>query len=389
MAPGAFDARSAAPRAPSNARLAAQRMKKPYLLLLVAVGFGGLFFLNRKLNQSAHYIPDAPAADTPAGGVVRESFLVGFLPVTCHLTCPVTSWVTRHSTQGTQFESQKFNDFASMKEALIARKIDATFMIAPLAMKLVSDGVPVKIVYLGHRDGSALVVGADSDIRDFEGLRGKTVAIPSRYSNQALLMHRMMAKSGMKPGDIVLKEIPPPEHPAALGAKAVDGFIVGEPHCSKAEIQGYGRILYEMRDLWPQFISCVLVVRQEVIDGRRDLVEELVRGIAASGEWLDEDREQGAQHRRDAAQVVGTQFYNQDPKLLEYVLTKPDRVSYTDLKPPKATFEEIMDLAFTTGTITKRMAFEEYCDTSFAPDLETVRLPFDRLPGLDEIGKKQ
>jgi hypothetical protein len=44
-----------------------------------------------------------------------------------------------------------------------------------------------------------------------------------------------------------------------------------------------------------------------------------------------------------------------------------------------------MDLAVATGVITKRMKFEEYCDTSFAPDLETVRLPFDRMPGLDEI----
>lgn len=357
------------------------------LVLVVLAGLAGLAVLHRALNRAPEYIPDTPSADTPEGGVVRATFQVGFLPVTCHLTCPVTSWVTRHSTRGTVFQSQKFTDFPSMKEALIARKIDATFMIAPLAMKLVSDGVPVKIVYLGHRDGSALVVGKDSPIRDFADLKGKVVAIPSRFSNQALLMHRMTKQFGMKEGDIQLKEIPPPEHPAALGAKAVDGFIVGEPHCSKAELQGFGRILYEMRDLWPNFISCVLVVRQEVIQDRRELVQELVDGIAASGEWLDEDRAEGAQHRRDAAVVVGTQFYNQDPKLLEYVLTKPDRVSYTDLKPPKDTFDEIMDLAVSTGTLPRRMAFEEYCDTSFAPDLETVDVPFDRLPGLDEISK--
>ncbi len=358
---------------------------KNKIVLGVVVIIGGLYALHHVLNQKPQYHATAPSSDVPAGGVVRQSFTVGFLPVTCHLTCPVTSWVTRHSESGTQFQAQKFTDFPSMKEALIARKIDATFMIAPLAMKLAADGVPVKIVYLGHRDGSALVVAKDSPIKDFTGLRGKTVAIPSRFSNQALLMHRMMKQNGMKDDEITLKEVPPPEHPAALGAKAVDGFIVGEPHCSKAELEGYGRILFEMRDLWPNFISCVLVVRQELINDRRELVDELVHGIAASGEWLDEDRATGAQHRKDAALVVGTQFYNQDPKLLEYVLTKPDRVSYTDLKPPKDTFDEIMDLAVTTGVITKRMRFEEYCDTSFAPDLETVRLPFDRLPGLDEI----
>lgn len=34
-----------------------------------------------------------------------------------------------------------------------------------------------------------------------------------------------------------------------------------------------------------------------------------------------------------------------------------------------------------------RIAFEEYVDTSFAPDLETVDHAFDRLPGLDKVSQ--
>jgi hypothetical protein len=30
------------------------------------------------------------------------------------------------------------------------------------------------------------------------------------------------------------------------------------------------------------------------------------------------------------------------------------------------------------------MKFEEYCDVSFAPDLETIALPCDRLPAMAE-----
>lgn len=364
-------------------------MKLKLLLAVVAV-VAGLYFVNQWLNETRkEYIPGVPANATPASGETRATFTVGFLPVTCHLTCPVTSWVTEHSDAGTVFKSQKFTDFPSMKEALIARKIDATFMITPLAMKLAADGVPVKIVYLGHRDGSALVVPADSTMKDFEDLRGKVVAIPSRFSNQNLLMHRMMKLRGMKAGDITLKELPPPEHPSALAARAIDAFIIGEPHAAKAEMEGFGRVLYQCGELWPGFISCGLVVRQEVIDQRRALVDELVRGIAASGEWLDEDVATGAQHRKDAAVVVGKMFYNQKPELLNFVLTRDtSRVKYTDLKPPKDRFEEIMDLAVEMNVIPKRMRFEDYCDTSFAPDLETVDVPFDRLPMVDEVAKQ-
>lgn len=273
-----------------------------------------------------------------------------------------------------------------MKEALAARKIDAGFLNMPLAMKMASDGQPVKIVYLGHRDGSAIIVPLYSPIQDFVGLKGKTVAIPGRYSNQNILMRRMMKQYGMKEGDIELKELPPPEHPSALAAEAIDAFIIGEPHAAKAEMDGTGRVLYQCGELWPGFISCGLAVRQEVIDERRELVDELVRGIAASGKWLDQDKDHGAQHRKDASLVVGKRYYNQKPELLEFVLTKDvTRVKYTDLKPPKGDFDEMMQLGVEMGLFPRFMPFEAYCDTSFAPDLETVPLTFDRLPGIEKV----
>jgi NitT/TauT family transport system substrate-binding protein len=363
-------------------------MKLKLLIGAIAI-LVALYFAKAKLEEKPRqYLENGPAATaTPASGEVRNQMTVGFLPVTCHLTCPVTSWVSEHSTSGTKYTAQKFTDFPSMKEALIARKIDATFMNAPLATKLVLDGVPVKIVYLGHRDGTAVMVQTDGPIQKFEDLAGKVVAIPGRFSNQNIFLHKMMREKGMPFDSMSIKEIPPPEHPSMLASGSIDAYIIGEPHAAKAEMEGYGRVLMQMRDAWPNFISCVLVVRQELIDQQRPLVLELVRGIAASGEWLDEDRETGAQHRKDAALVAAQKmFYNQPQKLLEYVLTKDvTRVSYTNLMPPKKDFDEIMELAVELGILPKRIAFEEYVDTSFAPDLETVDLPFDRLPGIEKV----
>jgi NitT/TauT family transport system substrate-binding protein len=294
--------------------------------------------------------------------------------------------VSQHSTSGTQYQAQKFTEFPSMKEALIARKIDATFMIAPMAMKLVSDGVPVKIVYLGHRDGTAVVVRTDGPIHTFEDLRGKVVAVPSRFSNQNIFLHKMMRQLGMPFESMSIKEVPPPEQPTSLAVGAIDAFIVGEPFCAKAEMEGYGRVLMQMRDAWPNFISCVLVVRQDLIEHQRPWVQELVNGIAASGKWLDEDRDTGAQHRHDAAIVAGKMFYNQPPELLDYVLTKDvTRVSFTNLAPTQANFDEIMDLAVDMEILPRRLAFAEYFDTSFLPDLEKVGNGIDRLPGVQKV----
>ena len=90
---------------------------------------------------------------------------VGFLPVTCHLTCPVTDYASKTTQTNTNFNSRVFSDFPTVVSALEAKQVQATFMIVPLAMKLREQGVPVKICYLGHRDGSEIVVGKNSKIR--------------------------------------------------------------------------------------------------------------------------------------------------------------------------------------------------------------------------------
>src|SRR5262245_13010749 len=131
----------------------------------------------------------------------RAELKVGFLPVTCHLTCPVTDYATRTSTM-TRFESQRFTDFPTVVESIKSGRLEATFMIAPLAMKLREQGVPVKICYLGHRDGSTVIVRKDLPTQNLRDLRGKTFAIPSKYSNQYLVIRKLLEDQGLKPEEI-------------------------------------------------------------------------------------------------------------------------------------------------------------------------------------------
>jgi NitT/TauT family transport system substrate-binding protein len=160
--------------------------------------------------------------------------------------------------------------------------------------------------------------------------------------------------------------------------------MCGEPFPAQAELDGYGRVLYYSKDIWPDFISCVMVVRQELIDQRRELVQELVDGIAKSGKWLDEGEDQGLAHRHEAAQVAGKNYYFQDPELLKFVLSKPmDRVKYTGLAPLRADFEEIMQLALELGILAEPIAFERYVDDSFVRPLADIDWGIDHLPPVE------
>jgi len=284
---------------------------------------------------------------------------VGFLPVTCHLTCPVTDYATRTSTM-THFESQRFTDFPTIVESIKSGRLDATFMIAPLAMKLREQGVPVKICYLGHRDGSTVIVRKDLPAQSLRDLKGKTFAIPSKYSNQYLVIRKLMEDQGVKPEEIKFVELPPPDMPGALAAKAIDAYFVGEPHAAKAELDGSGRVLYHAKDIWPHFISCVLVVTEKLIKERPEVVRDLVRGIAESGEWAET-------HRIEAAKVVSP-YFRQDEKLVRYVLTQPpDRVSYRMLTPTDEDLQKIQDMALKAGVLTKAISMSDLIDREFIP----------------------
>jgi NitT/TauT family transport system substrate-binding protein len=233
-------------------------------------------------------------------------------------------------------------------------------MIAPLAMKLREQGVPVKICYLGHRDGSTVIVRADLPAKDLRDLRGKTFAIPSKYSNQNLVIHKLMEDQGVKPDEIRFVEMPPPDMPGALAVKAIDAYFVGEPHAAKAELDGSGRVLYHAKDIWPGFISCVLVVHERLIRERPEIVRDLVRGIAESGEWAEG-------HRLEAAKVASP-YFRQDEKLVRYVLTQPpDRVSYRMLTPSDEEMQRIEDMALKAGILERPIAMKELIDRQFIP----------------------
>lgn len=298
-----------------------------------------------------------------ANSIDVSGFRVGFLPVTCHLTCPVTDWINQQMMGKGFYQPVRFSGWPELKEAFLAANLQATFMLAPMAMALKQQGVPVKIVYLGHRDGTALVVHKESNIFNFKDLKGKTIAVPNRFSNQRLIIYRGLHDNGMTINDVTLLEMPPPDMPAALYSKSVDAIISGEPFMGQAELDGYGRVLYQARQLWPNFISCVLAVHERIIKEHPEWVQQLVDGIARSGKWLDTDM----RHRMEASDAVAQNYYHQDPRLLRFVLSKPpDRVTYTNLALARKDFEVIERFAFEAGILDGSVSFGDYTDTTFS-----------------------
>lgn len=306
-----------------------------------------------------------------------DSLLVGGLPVTCNLTLPVAceARAKLNAQVNAQVNDQpgsaqfaytfsKYSGWPEIKESLMAGRIQAAYMLAPLVMDLAHKGIPVKIVSLGHRSGAVIMVRTDSPYQHFRQLKGKRVAIPSRFAVDFLFLRKMLAQESMTPADLEIIEMPPPDMPAALYANAVDAYCTGEPFGAAAQRAGYARPLRMTRDEWRNYICCVLTVREELIQSNRPLVQDLVNMVLGAGVWLDQQ-----QANRDQAVAIAArrEYFNQDPNIIKFVMENPtDRVTYGDLRMIREEFEELMQLSMEAGTIKQPVAYEKYMDESFA-----------------------
>jgi NitT/TauT family transport system substrate-binding protein len=331
----------------------------------------------RQLLGGALALPLAGMGTSAIAAPPPRPLQVGGLPVTCNLTLPIACKARavndgKPDAHFTAFEYNKFSGWPEIKESLMTGRIQAAYMLAPLVMDLTDWRIPLKIVSLGHRSGAVIMVRTGSPYRKFSDLRGKSIAIPSRFAVDYLFLRKMLAREGMSAKDVEIIEMAPPDMPAALYAGAVDGYCTGEPFGAAAQRAGYARPLSMTRNEWRNYICCVLTVREELIRTNRPLVQDLVNYVQAAGNWLDA----GPANRDKAALIASNRkYFNQDPNIIRFVMNNPsDRVTYGDLRMLRAEFDELMQLSVQAGTLKRPVRYEQYVDESFVKNIRPVKV---------------
>jgi NitT/TauT family transport system substrate-binding protein len=264
----------------------------------------------------------------------RTVVRMGYMPVIANLACPLLDFATREGN-GIRFEALKFSSFAEMGEALRNGHIHAAFIIAPLSIVLRQQGAEVRLVYIGNRHESTLVVRKDLKVKDFGDLAGKKIAVPMRYSGHNVAIRRLAEQFQISGAQLDIVEMNPPDMPSALATGSLDGYFVGEPFAAQTIRSGKSKVLYYVEQIWPGFICNLLLVRQDFINEHPDQVQMLVQGAARSGFWARE-------HTKEAAGIVA-QYWNQPAELIEFALGTPKNRIVFDRFVPKE--EELQFLA--------------------------------------------
>jgi NitT/TauT family transport system substrate-binding protein len=161
----------------------------------------------------------------------RTVVKMGYMSVITNLAAPLLDKASREKGD-ISYQAIKFSSFSEMGEALRGGSIDVAFMIAPLSIVLRQQGLDVRIICIGNRHESTLVVRKGQGIHHFRDLQQKTLAVPMRFSGHNILSLELR-KLYSSSGQIKIVEMNPPDMPATLISGALDGYFVGGTFCIK------------------------------------------------------------------------------------------------------------------------------------------------------------
>ena len=298
----------------------------------------------------------------------RMVVTMGYMPVITNFAAPLLDYASIDDTSPIRFRALKFSSFAEMAEALRNHKIQAAFIIAPLAIVLRQQGEDVKVVYIGNRHESTLVVRKDLHARTLAELAGRTVAVPMRYSGHFLLLHKLLADAGLD-GNINVVEMNPPDMASALASGALDAYFVGEPFAAQTLKSGASDLFFHVEDVDPDFICNLLLVQQQFIDEHPDAVRLMVQGAVRSGLW--------AQKNISEAARIASRYWGQPLELVKYALETPkDRIVFDQYLPLEDELAKMADLMVRFKLI-KNNTISGLIESRFAKEAD--------ISGIDEV----
>ncbi|MHB1013045.1 MAG: ABC transporter substrate-binding protein [Desulfobacteria bacterium] len=291
-----------------------------------------------------------------AGGA-RVKVTIGYLPITDHLLMIAAE---REPFRTVDLQPVKFSSWPEVAEALKVGAIDGAFLLTPIGLTLRQRGAPIRVVLLGHRNGSGITVKNDGRIHRVEDLKGKTIAIPSPFSTHNILLRKVLAEKKIDAArDLRIIDMAPPEMVNALATGRIDGFIVAEPFGAQAEERKVGKVLIFSKDIWKDHICCVLNLREQVIASRPEAVQELVSGMMRTATFIEAEPAQAA---RGSVKLFG-----QKAQIVEKVLTSPrDRLSFSNLVPARADFDATQNYMVRFGIARDPIELAGYLEDRFA-----------------------
>jgi NitT/TauT family transport system substrate-binding protein len=246
-------------------------------------------------------------ATAPSVVSAGDTIRVGHFPnvthvqalVAHHLSRTGRGWFEQRLGPDVKIEWYIYNAGPSAMEAILADSIDLTYVGPSPALNAYtkSNGEEIRIVAAAAAGGAALVVQADSGLKQPSDFRGKTIATPQLGNTQDIAARAWLGNGGLKitqtGGDAFIIPTPNPDQLALFKNKKLDAVWTVEPWVSRLERDAGGKVLVEQSN---ESIT-VLVSSVKFLKTKRELAARFIRAHRELTDWI-------VSHPEEAKQMV-------------------------------------------------------------------------------------
>lgn len=275
----------------------------------------------------------------------QTTITIAYLPITHAVPLFKAAEELERQNSNVHVELVKYGGWAELMDALDSGRVDGASVLIEMAMEARSQGIPLQLSVLGHRDGNVVIAG--NDISSPSQLRGKTIAIPNEQSSHNILVQQLLAKYGMSASDVTLVEMAPAEMPAGLKSGQIDGYCVAEPFGAKAVETGVGHVLATSDELWEDSICCGIVFNTQATAEKQAALKTFKQAYLSAGDSLT----------KEEAVQIAVDNLGQDEQTSEQSL---QWISFNDLGVTEEAYEKLRTEVIEYGLNSNPPSYDEF-----------------------------
>nr|NMG00690.1 transporter substrate-binding domain-containing protein [Aromatoleum toluolicum] len=190
-------------------------------------------------------------------------------------------------------EERMFPKGPDIMPAIVAGEIDIAALASDGAISGRANGVPIYTVAGFAKGGARLLAGADTGIKDIQGLKGKKVGV-TRGGAHELLLYAELEKAGLtwsdKPGkDVQIVFLAFADLNQALAARQIDAMNQSEPQSSQAINKKFGVEIMKPYTTKMGEPVRLLVMTEKMYNEKKDVAQRLMKCFVETTALFNKD----------------------------------------------------------------------------------------------------
>jgi len=241
-----------------------------------------------------------------------------------HLPLAVVEKKYQDQLTGFQLNTIQNHDWNDVIHDMKSGGLAGTFILSPLAMNLIHEGFPGKIVLMADRNGNGFVLS--NKIKSIDALKEQQtiIAVPHVFSQHNVLLHMVLQQHNIPKENVKVLGMPPRDMINALRNGEIDGFVVGEPEGNKSITLNVGWMAAISPDIWADHMDHVFLASNRFINEQPEKLQVLINQLVRGGEFIEKNPRLAA--------IMGEDYTGSKAEVFEKVLTTPpDWISYTNM----------------------------------------------------------